>query len=92
MNVVPLHLKNPQKGKNHRPCSLVAVSDKGNTVYGTAALLVVTKRAGGVDSYETEMQPKERKSLCGASSVATRNLDDSAWRTMIKTSTSVLVF
>lgn len=28
-----------------------AVSDKGNKVYGTAAFLVLSKRAGGIDAY-----------------------------------------
>ena len=54
-NVIPLHHEKSPKGKSRRPCSLVAVSDKGNIVRGTAALLVVTKRAGGVDSYMTQM-------------------------------------
>lgn len=34
-----------------RPCSFKAISDKGNKVHGTAAFLVLAKRAGGVDSF-----------------------------------------
>lgn len=54
-NIVMLHpAKKTKQLPGHRPCSFKAISDKGNRVYGIAAFLVLSKRAGGVDAFMGE--------------------------------------